>query len=638
LKHGKLYGFGAVFLIVLTLAGLYIYDPAIFSNSQQNTTLSISQINVDPQGSPVGNEWKGSFWNLLVYVNANDDIAGVILPKGQTGSITYQGAVEALKTGAKVEIKIDPQQPYLIRDLQEKYAMPAPGAVGVATSTTQLDLRYYGWGEATWRIYTPFTVSIYKDGVLVGQTTLNDQGQSSVQSVSTSEGAVRIENLGLLGGSYTSPNTPSQICILKGYPNVYDLTQVNSIISGTYGNYWFGTRREGNNVAVNPTMVYPGLLIGNVYPPSTIGGWKSLNSGGSDVGGKVDPVKPVISSGEKSSLPSDKQKYSSLTEYIAGSGIADLANSLFQSRAAGFSGALWQKVSLVTDTNGQTALKLDIPWSAFGTPLVNIRVPTELADTFVEQPIVTSTQVSAVWQTSGTAYGDISGSLRIACTVTNTGTVTGSTMLSVSSGNSKLSLTPLTQTVNNLQPNVPQTVYFDATNLGVENEISNIPVTIIAKDTYTGSETGRCTLYGTLLSTLTPGTTTLSINVYEKGTTTPAPNLQLSVQYGTQTLTPVTDANGGTGGLTLTTPQGGAFVGSVLITSMETSTYKAGTMTYQINQAGAYIATYEVERKDTQYIDWVLIAIIVIIVVVFVAIIGGGVYALRKNKHGGKHR
>ncbi len=637
-KKNQLIVVGALGLIVLALSFVYLSFPQAFdgfTQQQQDTTLSISQINIDPQGNPVGNEWHNSFWNLLVYVNANDDIAGVVLPKGQTGSITYQGAVDALKTGAKVEIKINPQQPYLIRDIQEKTAMVAPGAVGPSKSTGQLDMQYYGWGEQQWRIYTPFVVTVYKDGQQVGQpVTLNEQGASKVQEVSTPEGPVRIENLGTLGGNYRDPNTPSQICIVKGSPNVYDYTQVSSILNSGYGIYWFGNRREGNNVAVNPVMVYPGNIIGNVFTPSNYGGWS-----GSDVGGKAEPVKPVLFSADKSQLPPDEQKFYCLTQYLQASGVADLSQSIFQSRVAGFTGATWQKVSKVTDSNGATALRLDIPWDAFGTPLVSIRVPTELADTWVERPIDTDTKVSAVWLTTNSLYGDLSGSLRIACTVTNKASITGSSNLEISTGNSKLAVTPLQMTVNNLEPNVPQIVYFDATNLGVEGKIDNIPVTIIAKDTYTGQETGRCTLYGTLLPTLTSGQTTVTIYAVEKGTTIPAKSLQLHVAYGTQSKDVFTDSNGATGGMSLVTPQGGAFVGDVLITSADTATYNAGSMSYPISQAGAYEVTFEVERKDTDYADWLLIALIIGIVIAIIVIVAIAVYLYRKKRkhHRGRH-
>ena len=246
-------GMGVIFLIAITLGAMFYFNPAIFNFANPNTTLSISQIYVDPQGSEVGNEWRGSFWNILAYINTNDDLAGVILPEDQKTSITYQGATEALKTGAKIEIKIDPQQPYLIRGIQEKTATvtptvgqtyvnrysPSDRGESFSTQASELPLRYYGWVEPTWRVYTPYVVSIYKDGALVGQATLNtnENGKNNQgMAVSTSEGSVRIENLGYLSGQYLGgPNAPAQIAIFKGYSNVYDYTQLTNIIQYNQG-------------------------------------------------------------------------------------------------------------------------------------------------------------------------------------------------------------------------------------------------------------------------------------------------------------------------------------------------------------------------------------------------------------------
>jgi hypothetical protein len=636
----KVYGFATVFILMITVGAIAIYDPSLL-NLYPATTLSISQINVDPQGAPVGDEWTGSYWNILVYVNANDQLAGVVLPEGQTGSVTYQGAIKALETGAKVEVKIDPGQPYLIRDVVEKNMHVAPAATGGGTTVSAFDVRYYDWAESTFRIYTPFTVSIYKDGALVGSQTLNLQGSSQVQSVSTSEGAVRIENLGTLGGSYTSFSYAQPIAILKGGSNIYDYGTITTMVDGSqpgsvagssatkYSDYWYGISRNSNSQAYNPTVVI-GSSITNVYNPNNYGGWS-----GSSSGGNSQPVKPVTFSSDRSTLPSDERSYSCLTEWLQSKSVTDLSTTTFQTKATGYSGALWQSSSFVTDTNGQTALKLEIPWGAFGTPLVSIRVPTELADTWIEQPIVTATSVSAVWQSTGTDHVDIYGANRIAVQVTNTGTVTGSSRLTIESGNSKLSVTPLEMTVNNLVPNVPQTVYFDSTNLGVESETANVPITIIAHDTYTGAETGRCTLYGTLKPTLVTGTTTLNLRVVEKGTDTPIVGLGLTVQYGNMAPTPFTNANGEVT-MTLATSQGGAYTGQVFVESVESSTYYSASTTYTLNSATTYQYTLEVERKDTTYpgsIDWVMIALVVAIIAVVAGVGGGGYYVVKKRKH-----
>jgi len=645
LKHKKLLGLGVI-LVVLLLSVSYVVDPDFFgriANLGKETTVSISQINVDPQGSIVGDEYKGSFWNILAYINANDYLAGVVLPKGQTGSVTYQGAIKALETGAKVEIKIDPQTPYLIRSVQEKQVMYAPSVVGAGSTVDASYLRYYDWSEPTWRIYTPFTVTIYKDGVQVGQATLNMQGQSQVQTVSTSEGAVRIENLGILGGQYLSPNTPSQIAILKGYSNVYDWVQIQNIVNGAqpgsvagssaskYADYWFGTARDSSNRAINP-VVTMGVSQTNVYAPSAYGGWS-----GNDFGGQAKPVKPVVGSSDKSSLPVDERSFYSLTEFIEqAKGISNLASSLFNSKATGSAGALWQEVSFVTDTNGQTALKLTIPWSAFGAPLVSIRVPTELADTWVEQPQIANAQVSASWVSTGTKYCNVFGSNRIAVQVTNVGSTTASSRLTIQSGNSKLSVTPLSMTVNNLEPSVPQTVFFDATNLGVESETSDIPITIIAYDTYTNTETSRTTVYGTLKPTLTTGVTTFKLFVVEKGTSNLIVGLPLTVQYGNQAPSVFTDSNGLVS-LTLTTPQGGAFTGQVYVQSDDTTVYKTASATYNLPSATAYEFTLEVERKDTDYpspegFNWLTIALIIGVIALIVAIIVLVVYFKKRRR------
>lgn len=645
MKHGKVIG-AFVVILVLSLSVAYVVDPDFLGkivNLGRATTVSISQINVDPQGSIVGDEYKGSFWNILCYINANDYLAGVVLPKGQTGSVTYQGAIKALETGAKVEIKIKPQQAYLIRNVQEKTVRVAPASIGtVGSAQSELWLNYYDWGEATWRVYTPFLVTVYKDGVQVGQATLNMEGQSQEQIVSTPEGAIRIGNLGALGGNYLSPNTPSQIAIFKGAPNIYDRAQIYSMIDGSspgsltgsnaakYSDYWYGILRDSSNRAINKVVVFGGFQMTTLYQPSSFGGWA-----GSDSSGEVTAVKPVIYSGDKSSLPSGKQPFLCLTEWLQSKGVTNLADTLFKTRSTGDSSALWQKASFVTDTNGQVALKLDVPWSAYGTPLVNIKVPTELADTWIERPIVTQVDVSAVWQSTGTKNCEVYGSNRIAVTLTNRASVTGSTRIMASSANSKLAVTPLDMVVNNLEPNVPQTVYFDATNLGVESSTNNIPITFTAYDTYTNSPSGSDTVYGTLMATLTQGQTTLHLRAVEKGSDIPIISLQLAIQYSNQAPSVFTNANGEVT-LTLTTPQGGAYTGQVFVQSADTTVYKSASATYTLNNPTAYEFTLEVERKDTVYqpegFNWLVIALIIGVIALIVAIIVLVVYFKKRRR------
>lgn len=470
------------------------------------------------------------------------------------------------------------------------------------------------------------------------------QGSSNVQTVQTSEGAVRIENLGILGGQYLSPNTPSQIAILKGYPTVYDWTQIQNYVNGatagtgtgnsasTYASYWYGNSRNPNNQAVNPSVPIAGGLT-TTYQPSKYGGWS-----GSDSGALVSPVQPVISSSDKSNLPVDKWGYYSLTEFLEqAKGVQNLATTLFNTQVTGNTGALWQKASFVTDTNGQTALRLDIPWSAFGTPLVTIRVPSELADTWIDRPTIANAKLSAVWQSTGTDHSDVYGANRIAVTVTNAGSVTASTNLAIKTDNSKLSVTPLSMTVPSLAAGASTTVYFDATNLGVTSETDNIPVTITASDTYTNTQTASVTIYGNLIATLTTGTTTLKLHVLDKTTGSPIVGMPLTITYST-TSTPYTDSNGVIA-MTLATPQGGAYTGTVTVrsqpyTAIDGTAYKSAIATYNIQPPGAYEYTYYVERVGTkdQTTDWLTIILIAIVIVLLIAVVAVIVYYMSRKR------
>lgn len=638
---------GLVLVLVIGLAALYAVDPS-FLNLGENTTVSISEVKVLPQGAPVGDEWQGSFWNILAYVGVNDQLAGVVLPKGEKDTVTFDGAVRALETGARVEIRIDPGQAYIIHPIQEATVdVVVPKATGTTGAVTEkLSLTYYRW-VGGWEVYTPFTVSVYKDGNLVGQRTFNAKGTALAQEVDTSEGKVRIENLGTLGGNYLQPNMPSQICIFKGAPYVYDWTQVYNRLDGSaagsvagaeafkYSDYWFGVKRNSDGYAYNPTVYLAGVM-GNIYPPSQYGGWVSEG-----VGGKVSALRPVVFPSDEVNLPVDKRGFYCVTEWLHNRGVTNLASNIFNTRAAGNSASLWQSASFTTTESGQTALRLDVPWSAFGTPLVNIRVPTELADTWVEQPIETDVDVSAVWSVSGSDQGEIQGSHRIKVTLTNRASSAGSVRVTASSGNAKLLITPGEMTVNNLVKDVPQVVFFDATNLGVETQVNDVPVTIKTFSTYTGTETGSVTIYGTLLPTLTSGTTTLNVRAVERGSDVAIPNLRVTLVFPPsgvgKELVVYTGSDGQTGAITLETLTGSAYVGDVQISSVDTELYHEGQLTYSCSSASSYQVTFEVERKDTDYpddVDWLLIALIFAIIVSVVAVVGVVAAKQGKGKRG----
>lgn len=626
------------FLVVLILCVLAIAFFASYPYSQ--TIVSISQIYVDPQGSEVGGEWKGSFWNIVAVVNVNDDLAGVLLPQNQSATITYENVLTTLKTGAKIEIKIDPQPAYLLRNIAEKTVMVTP-EVGRTYSThpltgigealdevkiTELYLRYYDWAEPTFRIYCPFTVSVYKNGALVGQKTFNTEGAATVQSITTSEGVVRIENLGILQGQYLSPNVPPQICILKGYPYIYDLTQVSGLIgydqgavyaatpyqntakatmTNAYSTYWFGTMRWNNNKHPSALLSTPNLVNAGSY-----GGWVNT-----DVAWRYqrDPVKPVIDSTEKGQLPESKRSFQSLTEYIQSRGVQNLASTIFSN---------YQNPQFITESTGKLSMKLSIPWNGFatyGVPLVNIRVPTELADTWVDRPPISNVSVELRWESTGTDKVDIAGSQRLIARLTQHSNVLSTTEVTIQSGSSRAGLYPLVTRVS-LMPGEVKEIYFDVSNLGKEVEEPNVPITVICTDTYTGKETGRDIAYATLLATLIEGQTFLHLKAVEKGTAIPVVGLQIQVLFATESLSGFTDS-AGKWNSKLELPSGGAWVGTVQIQSLDTEKYKASYRSVDV-QIGINEVTLQIEKKGEGEppFDWTWFIIVAIAIVAVVLV------------------
>lgn len=297
------------------------------------------------------------------------------------------------------------------------------------------------------------------------------------------------------------PTLPTQVALFKGYPNMYDWTQVANIIrydqgasyttysnfpalsvvtgvSGTYGAYWYGgSWRWTNTNPKHPAGItsYTTSPVGMVST-SAYGGWLNADDSGYF---RRTPVRPVIGSSDKSSLPSEKRSFYSLTEYIeTHHGVQNLALTAFQQYQASF----------VYDTQGRvSALKLSIPFSGYATPLVNIRVPTELADTWVEQPSMITAEPNGLWERTGTKHIEATGMTRLAVQVTSRETsVTGSTKVELSCSNAKVGIYPLYHVVS-LAPGQTQTVYFDVTNLGVFSREDNVPIQIACKETYGGT-------------------------------------------------------------------------------------------------------------------------------------------------------
>jgi hypothetical protein len=284
---------------------------------------------------------------------------------------------------------------------------------------------------------------------------------------------------------------------------------------------------------------------------------------------------------------------------------------------------------MVTE-NGKPAMKLVVPWGAYGTPLVTIRVPTELADTWVDRPSMIHAEPTGYWESTGTKYVEISGSQRLFVDVKSfETTVTGSTNVRVACDHPRVGLHPLEQTVT-LAPGETKTVSFTVTNQGVETQVNNVPITITCHETYAGAETGRDTVYATLLQTLGHDSTYLNILAVEKGTVKPVAGAQVQVLYGTEQKVGFTSTTGKVS-FTLDVAGGAGYAGQIQIQSADTAKYLAAHMTVSV-QPGINDVTLEVPVKGVEYPDDWLILLILAAVIAIIAIAVAANIAYRKRK------
>lgn len=238
--------------------------------------------------------------------------------------------------------------------------------------------------------------------------------------------------------------------------------------------------------------------------------------------------------------------------------------------------------------------------------------------------------LAACWEQTGTDHIQIMlTSKKLLVNVTNYGADSASAKLKISCAG-KVGLYPTDQTVN-VAAGETKTAHFSISNLGVEEQVDNIPITITLYEAYDMSEISSKTVYATLLATLGQGQTTLKVSAVEKGTDKPAV-VQLTVLY---------PANGqGEEETKWTKPNGEAdlpfkvgYNGDIKIQVAESDDYFAEDITSAVH-FGSNPLTIEVTPKNPQpetTTDLTLPAAVATVVIVATIVIAVGVLVLRKK-------
>jgi hypothetical protein len=656
-NHKKAYAAIAAVLVAAVIVCAAIFNPSFFSINNKLELASVSQTTLDPQGGSVGsdNALTGVYWNLYCTVEANDVIQGFLLPSGTAAATSVSGINQECSNTASVEVDVTPLQAYLIRDVTEQQVNYAPAAQGDSgtTPTAAQSLQYWTWNEASWRIYCEYQVTVKQNGNVIGTAVLNTQGNNAVtQQVQTNDGTILITNLGGLMGNYMEPETPTQACILN--PDyVYDWAQIQQMVDDSfysngaatnYAAYWFGTARTSSGTAYDPTITI-GTTSGHTYLSNQYGGWESLGS--SNPNG-VKPVAPVVYSSDKGNLPSDKLGYLSLTEWLQSKNEDNFASN---PNGNGNNLNQYSISQFVTDTDGETALQLMIPWNAYETPTLDIKIPVSMADTIVERPQVSNIQVNGYWQSNGEkTLLNIGAGATLEVDLTQKSSVASSGLITVNSTDPRVQIIPTSDT-ETMASGATQTIDFTVSQGGgstTDGTAANpIAITINSYDVDTGALESTDTVYCTLAATVGSGlATTLNIHVQDNSTAhSPIVGEAVFLEWppsNGQTNTAYTDGSGNIV-LTLSTSGGGGYSGRVQVTAETLAATKTSpsypaqvvTDTVKPGQNSLTITMGSTPTKSSGGIDWLLIGIIIAIIAVVIIMIGIAAYA---SKHKGKRR
>ena len=612
---------------LLAVLAVAIIGLAVLSSSESAQILSLYQCNIDTAGASVDGNGKvtGAYWTLAAYVEGQNVVQGFLLDNGKTSSGSINGETTTVSTKASVEVDIKPLQAYLIRDLQVRQVTVAPPAKDVSGSGTvaALTLQYSDWLESSFRIYTPYEVTVKRDGNVLTTVTINTQGSANLpQTIPTSVGNIIIQNLGGLSSTYLTPNTPSQVAVLNE-DYIYDWAQIQDRANfassvSNYAKYWYGMTVE-NGYAINPTVIINSMVTTVYYG---FPGWEGA-------GTATKAVRPVIYSGDKSTIPyADKRTFSSLTEWFDTQGIANLGDvsdgyGVF-SKYGGVS-----SMHIMTDyATGNNAMVITIPWGAYSTPLVSVRIPAEMADTWTEVEQISDVRVNGYWPDGSTSGFEVGAQASLAVDLTQQSSVTSSARIVVSSTDPRVSVYPAEGTTETLAPQQTKTVYFTVSQTGGDTDKTNVPITIQSFETYTGSLQSTQTVYCTLKATVGSDTPT-TLRVYVKDNSTshaPVVAMLVNVQYGLETGNSYTN-NDGLSAFNLEAVSGGGYTGPVVITTTATETYPAAYKTVNVNP-GMNDVTIVLGENGQSDLTWLLY------LAAGLAAVAGVFVVLKKKKKG----
>ena len=665
MKHFKMYSILSIVLVALVLGSLVIYYPGVF-NLQQNTVLSVSPVNVQPEGGSFSDGRTGTFWTVAFTTDMTDTISAI---KFDNTSSTANWQVGQPIPSSAIQVKIQPQQPYWTRSLNVQGLNVYPQTATYqqnkitqgATWTGQvvvprLDVSVWTWGQSYWTVHIPFTLTVMKNGVQWAVKQCENSGQYDVSGISQtyniispsdSSQWVSLKIVCSLSGAYGPPALSDIIVLSPSIIYQYSDALMNAIkYSGgdySYANYWFGggnyytaggsvVKRVPSGISVNNVDVSgsPGFYTGN-YPYTLGGSISPVNDREFPGGYRADDAGNFKVCPQAAGLFFDQQ--------INGKTAYGLANYLNVVR--GYSpyinqmnvyGSGWSiTTSATADANGYAGyVKVMMPFGSMST-LDTLQISTKLADAIVEQPSVGIGKITSMfWLGQGDGVEQNIGDTSVLYVdVKQTSTVSGdiSVFATATAGNN-IFLNPDSQKIIGLAPGDTKEIAIQVLNNGAPSDQKG-QVTITLKNDQ-GDITDTRSIAYTLL-TKGVGNTQLTVYTQDGETNGLISGIPVTIGWGTNSQLLLSGSSGqGACNIDL---QG--YTGSVSVMSTATSTYQSANSTIDIG-AGPntlILTIYKIGVTPPTPFNWILILEIMGIIIGVAVLCGGGYWAVKKSSH-----
>jgi hypothetical protein len=256
-------------------------------------------------------------------------------------------------------------------------------------------------------------------------------------------------------------------------------------------------------------------------------------------------------------------------------------------------------------------LRVYCPWGSF-TPLIDVRISAELADTIIWEPQAANIKI----QSCPSDIGDVGERKTVSLTLRQDSTIASSGTVKISPITSGLywDFEPQTFGTGTMNPGDTKTFTFDVVDLGQPADTKfKFNVSILNS---LGQLTDSQVVIGTLLAR-TPEGSLLVVRTIDKETRLDVNGIHVIVNYDTMS------KEGWTSSGTVAFDFGGG-TPSVTISTTETSVYKSATTIKQLSQ-GQNEVTLELERigteEDGNYWLWIVIGIIVAATAVAIALV-----------------